>query len=339
MPGRKASLDVYRFGFNGKENDNEAKGEGNQQDYGMRIYDPRVGRFLSVDPMAGKYAGVSTYHAFANNPLLFIDPDGGKNMIYFVFLDDGNSHLDNMDKARIVRNARTILKRNFGLFGFSGFGKSKVGVIGINSNKPFSNESLKKLDKSDRIVYFGNTETISDALEGTSLKAEPGITDLYHDIGNEKNVPISYVNYDYYFENKTSSSKVRPIPNSKLVKRYKFLYKDKFDSDRTFNDAFLNLAVGGVHEWGHSMFGIGGHTTDTYNGRYNTAPVPIIVKDENREFIENIMMNGHYFEDYYFPKEEHPNLLKFLREDIRDIRQNLDKGTSYDHFLERLNIY
>src|SRR5215218_8453250 len=46
---------VYRYGFNGKENDPEIKGEGNQQDYGMRIYDPRLGKFLSVDPLGKKY--------------------------------------------------------------------------------------------------------------------------------------------------------------------------------------------------------------------------------------------------------------------------------------------
>jgi len=51
MPGRKFSSDgAYRYGLNGKENDNEVKGEGGQQDYGMRIYDPRLGKFLSVDP-------------------------------------------------------------------------------------------------------------------------------------------------------------------------------------------------------------------------------------------------------------------------------------------------
>jgi len=38
MPGRKYSGSPgYRYGFNGKENDNEVKGEGNQQDYGLRI--------------------------------------------------------------------------------------------------------------------------------------------------------------------------------------------------------------------------------------------------------------------------------------------------------------
>ncbi|MBS1735236.1 MAG: hypothetical protein JSS98_01355, partial [Bacteroidetes bacterium] len=47
-PGREyspsSSSGHYRYGFNGKENDNEVKGEGNQQDYGMRFYDPRLGR-------------------------------------------------------------------------------------------------------------------------------------------------------------------------------------------------------------------------------------------------------------------------------------------------------
>jgi RHS repeat-associated protein len=66
----------YRYGYNGKENDNEEKGEGNQQDYGMRIYDPRIGRFLSVDPLARFYPGNSVYAFAENSPINFIDLDG-----------------------------------------------------------------------------------------------------------------------------------------------------------------------------------------------------------------------------------------------------------------------
>ena len=56
LPRREYSLDnKYRYGFNGKENDNEVKGEGNQQDYGARIYDTRLGSFLSIDPLLDKY--------------------------------------------------------------------------------------------------------------------------------------------------------------------------------------------------------------------------------------------------------------------------------------------
>jgi RHS repeat-associated protein len=50
MPGREMRRGDYRFGFNGKESDDEVSGQGNQYDYGFRVYNPRIGRFLSVDP-------------------------------------------------------------------------------------------------------------------------------------------------------------------------------------------------------------------------------------------------------------------------------------------------
>ena len=66
----------YRYGFNGKENDNEVKGTGNQQDYGMRIYDPRVGRFLSTDPLSKEYPWYTPYKFAGNTPIQAIDRDG-----------------------------------------------------------------------------------------------------------------------------------------------------------------------------------------------------------------------------------------------------------------------
>jgi len=45
-------------------------------DFGARIYDPRIARFLSVDPLAHMFPGTSPYVAFANNPIYYIDPDG-----------------------------------------------------------------------------------------------------------------------------------------------------------------------------------------------------------------------------------------------------------------------
>jgi RHS repeat-associated protein len=72
----------YTFGFNGKMNDNDVKGLGNQQDYGMRIYDGRVGRFLSLDPLQAKYPWFTPYQYAGNSPIGNIDMDGLENLNY-----------------------------------------------------------------------------------------------------------------------------------------------------------------------------------------------------------------------------------------------------------------
>jgi RHS repeat-associated protein len=77
MPSRQYTAGSgYRYGFNGKENDNDVKGVGNQQDYGMRIYDPRVGRFLSVDPLTKDFAELTPYQFASNTPVKATDIDG-----------------------------------------------------------------------------------------------------------------------------------------------------------------------------------------------------------------------------------------------------------------------
>ncbi len=76
LEGRTYSSEMYRYGFNGKENDNEIKGEGNEQDYGFRISDTRLGRFLSEDPLTKKYPELTPYQFASNNPIENIDLDG-----------------------------------------------------------------------------------------------------------------------------------------------------------------------------------------------------------------------------------------------------------------------
>jgi RHS repeat-associated protein len=68
LPGRHGAVDSYRYGFQGQEMDNEIKGEGNSVNYKFRMYDSRVARFLSIDPMFSEYPWNSTY-AFAENKL------------------------------------------------------------------------------------------------------------------------------------------------------------------------------------------------------------------------------------------------------------------------------
>ncbi|MEN9488375.1 MAG: hypothetical protein RL494_640 [Bacteroidota bacterium] len=66
----------YIFGFNSMEKDDELKGSGNSYTTEFRQYDPRLGRWLSVDPMASDAPGWTPYRAFFNNPILYTDPSG-----------------------------------------------------------------------------------------------------------------------------------------------------------------------------------------------------------------------------------------------------------------------
>ena len=66
----------YRFGFNGMEKINEQYGEGNAYDFGARMLDVRIGRWLACDIMESKYPSYSPYEFAHNSPLKFVDPDG-----------------------------------------------------------------------------------------------------------------------------------------------------------------------------------------------------------------------------------------------------------------------
>lgn len=62
------------YKYNGKELD-QMHGL-NLYDYSARYYEPAIGRFTTVDPLAEMYYSISPYAYCNNNPLRFIDPTG-----------------------------------------------------------------------------------------------------------------------------------------------------------------------------------------------------------------------------------------------------------------------
>jgi RHS repeat-associated protein len=69
VPNRHESSPAYRYGFQGQEKDDELKGEGNSLNYTFRMHDPRIGRFLSLDPLAPEYPWNSPY-VFSENRVI-----------------------------------------------------------------------------------------------------------------------------------------------------------------------------------------------------------------------------------------------------------------------------
>jgi len=66
----------YRYGFNGSEIDKEIEGGGNNYTTEYRLFDTRIAKFLSVDPLYSVSPGWSPYRLLYCNPLNWIDPSG-----------------------------------------------------------------------------------------------------------------------------------------------------------------------------------------------------------------------------------------------------------------------
>jgi len=69
----------YRYGFNGKEKSSEITSD--DYDFGARIYDGRIGRWLSTDIVTKPF--ISPYNFAANNPVNYLDPNGEDNIHFY----------------------------------------------------------------------------------------------------------------------------------------------------------------------------------------------------------------------------------------------------------------
>jgi RHS repeat-associated protein len=127
MPGWSFSPGSYRYGFQGQEKDDEIKGEGNSINYKYRVHDPRLGRFLSVDPLSRDYPWNSPY-AFSENRVIDAVELEGLEKYELRFLDP---NLDNATEQQLSDFRKTASIPGFIAFGALG------GAVAANFLLPY----------------------------------------------------------------------------------------------------------------------------------------------------------------------------------------------------------
>ena len=168
MPERSFSNQKYRWGYNGKETDNET----NWQDYGFRIYYPGLGKFLSVDPLFKSYPWYTPYQFAGNTPISCIDLDG----LEMYFAADGSFLGQSKHGGSEIRVATSYTLHNE-TTKWSG----KNGWYEITKSQPLSQFDLETAGKVYKTIYdreikgsakvFANVA--GETQTGASSKGEP----------------------------------------------------------------------------------------------------------------------------------------------------------------------
>jgi RHS repeat-associated protein len=173
------------FSFNGKEKIDELNGAGNDLDFGARIYDARLGRWLACDPLAKKYPHSSPFIYSLNTPIGAYDPDGKR--VYFI-AGAGNDQAgwNYTNRWSSVFNANGIQFKTI---------NASHGSIG---DMAFADTYRNKMQAQVKTGYFGSTVTIN-AIDNKQVQAAADeiIEDITKNNKLEKGEQLNLAGYSY----------------------------------------------------------------------------------------------------------------------------------------------
>jgi len=201
---------VYRFSFNGMEKDDETYGDGNAYDFGARIYDARLGRWMCVDPLFLKYPSLSPYVFCNSNPILFVDVDGRD---WFVNNKTG--------QVIYIKNATQMTQE---LVHATGTGESPNDYERLGPNDMFG----KKLndaygnDMLDRSIVIIEASDLFMKKQGYEMAEKVNIREREYIVGGavsfEENIQQTFTTIEQIGESKTTYVKPKKLNTKANIK-------------------------------------------------------------------------------------------------------------------------
>jgi RHS repeat-associated protein len=146
MPGREHTPG-YRYGFNGQESVDEVYGADNYVDFAFRGYNPRLGRFFAVDPLAPKYPELTPYQFASNTPIWARELEG----LEANYTNDAKKTSDEFGEGPQQERSGPL---SDGFAAEQGF--THYGIAGEAPTTNFSQEDV------DRLKAFGDQNTSTD---------------------------------------------------------------------------------------------------------------------------------------------------------------------------------
>jgi len=171
----------YRYGFNGMEKDHELKGEGNSLDFGARIYDSRLGRWMSVDPLIAKYPSWNPYCFALNNPTFYYDKDGRDVGAGFKIKNNSTQPIIiRGDGEQIIKSADGSSKRVNGDNQDWGDGDDAIrGGFTLNPGDSYKPVTWKSKNSDGNIItHYGGLITRKDGTTEKTMVHDPDFIDL-----------------------------------------------------------------------------------------------------------------------------------------------------------------